>query len=274
MKKNIIVICVILVIILLGIMLFNARKEIDDTITDETEFSHSTIYDEGGNLIYDASKSKEIEETIENTTIQGIVELNHNGYIYIFNGQHFGEYGLEMKEYTRANINDKKQECIDYYTLEKYDTSYIQEGDIIICTGDLIKYKYTMGDNDFDTKENDIMVLKKDNFNTMRQKVLESENPVITVEDVFIFDKKDDVTPAVESHLYLKYDIEDNTNPDIVHHFPFGEKVYVTDATEIKGNLQKGKKVKVEYDYSDEESNNAKYADERVKLKSIEVIEK
>lgn len=116
MKKNIIVICVILVIILLGIMLFNARKEIDDTITDENEFSHSTIYDEGGNLIYDASKSKEI---IENTTIQGIVELNHNGYIYIFNGQHFGEYGLEMKEYTRANINDKKQECIDYYTLEK-----------------------------------------------------------------------------------------------------------------------------------------------------------
>lgn len=274
MKKNIIVICVILVIILLGIMLFNARKEIDDTITDETEFSHSTIYDEGGNLIYDASKSKEIEEIIENTTIQGIVELNHNGYIYIFNGQHFGEYGLEMKEYTRANINDKKQECIDYYTLEKYDTSYIQEGDIIICTGDLIKYKYTMGDNDFDTKENDIMVLKKDDFNTMRQKVLESENPVITVEEVFIFDKKDDVTPAVESHLYLKYDIEDNTNPDIVHHFPFGEKVYVTDATEIKGNLQKGKKVKVEYDYSDEESNNAKYADERVKLKSIEVIEK
>ena len=45
-------------------------------------------------MIYDASKSKEIEETIENTTIQGIVELNHNGYIYIFNGQHFGEYGL------------------------------------------------------------------------------------------------------------------------------------------------------------------------------------
>ena len=27
-----------------------------------------------------------------------------------------------------------------------------------------------MGDNDFDTKENDIMVLKKDDFNTMRQK--------------------------------------------------------------------------------------------------------
>ena len=36
----------------------------------------------------------------------------------------------------------------------------------------------------------------------------------------------------------------------------------------------KDKKVKVEYDYSDEESNNAKYADEMVKLKSIEVIEK
>ena len=28
-----------------------------------------------------------------------------------------------------------------------------------------------------------------------------------------------------------------------------------------------------DYDYSDKESNNAKYADERLKLKSIEVIE-
>ena len=52
---------------------------------------------------------KEIVETIENTTIQGVVELNHNGYIYIFNGQHFGEYGFEMPEYSRANIDNKNQ---------------------------------------------------------------------------------------------------------------------------------------------------------------------
>lgn len=89
-----------------------------------------------------------------------------------------------------------------------------------------------------------------------------------------VCDRDDDVTPAIESHLYLKYDIEDNTTSNIVRHFPFGEKVYVTDETEIKGNLQEGKKVKVEYDYSDKETNNAKYADERLKLKSIEVIEK
>ena len=66
MKKNIIiVICVILVIILLGIMLFNKEKEIDNTRIDKTEFEHSTIYDEDGNLLYDISKSKEIEEIIE-----------------------------------------------------------------------------------------------------------------------------------------------------------------------------------------------------------------
>ena len=87
MKKNIIIaICVILVIILLGIILFNKGEE----ITDENKFAHS--------IIYDTSKTKEIKETIENTTIQGVVEVNHNGYIYIFNGQHFGEYGFEMEE--------------------------------------------------------------------------------------------------------------------------------------------------------------------------------
>ncbi|MCI8344564.1 MAG: hypothetical protein HFJ42_01040 [Clostridia bacterium] len=260
-KRIIIIICIILAISLVYIAFVNIYQEKKET---ENVGSYSEIY-------Y-MSKEKEVIETVENTTIQGVVELNHNGYIYIFNGQHFGEYGFEMEEYTRANIDNKNQECIDYYTLEKYDTSYIQEGDIIICTGNLKKFNYR--NSDFDTKENDIMVLKKDDFNTMKQKVFESENPVITVEDVFIFDKEDDVTPSIASHLYLKYDIEDNTNSDIVHHFPFGEKVYVTDETEIKGNLQKGKKVKVEYDYSDEESNNAKYVDERVKLKSIEVIEK
>jgi len=259
-KKNIMIaIFIILVIMILLFVILLFPKEKND-ITNVLD-NYSVI-----------PEQKEVKEIDENTTIQGIVELNHNGYIYIFNGQHFGEYGFEIEEYTMANIIDKKQECIDYYTSEKYDTSYIQEGDVIICTGNLKKFYY--GDNDFDTKENEIIVLKKDDFNAMQQKVFESENPVITLGDIFIFDRKDDVTPGIESHLYLKYDIEDNTNPDIVHHFPFGEKVYVTDATEIKGNLQKGKKVKVEYDYSDEESNNAKYADERVKLKSIEVIEK
>ena len=199
MKKNIIiVICVILVIILFGIMLFNKEKEIDNTRIDKTEFEHSTIYDEDGNLLYDISKSKEIEGTIENTTIQGIVELNHNGYIYIFNGQHFGEYGLEMKEYTRANIDDKKQECIDYYTSKKYDTSYIQEGDIIICTGDLIKYKYTMGNNDFDTRDNSIIVLKSKDYDAIKKETINNEKTVITtVVDYY----------NTSGEIYIKYDI-------------------------------------------------------------------
>ena len=37
---------------------------------------------------------------------------------------HFGEYGFEMEEYTNANIDNKTQECIDYRTSEKNDTSF------------------------------------------------------------------------------------------------------------------------------------------------------
>lgn len=251
-KTSIIIICVILVIILLGIMLFNKRKEIDDTRTDETEFTHSAIYDEDGNLIYDISKSKEIEETIKNTTIQGIVELNHNGYIYIFNGQHFGEYGLEMKEYTRANIDDKKQECIDYYTSEKYDTSYIQEGDIIICTGNLIKYKYTMGDNDFDTRDNSIIVLKSKDYDAIKKETINNEKSVIaTVEDYY------DTT----GEIYIKYDASDKE-----YNLPFALKFNITDDTETIGNIEKGNKIKVQY-------KNLNVPLDELELKSIEVIE-
>lgn len=130
-------------------------------------------YDSNGNLIYDGD-SNEIDEVVENTTVQGMVEVNYMNRIYMFNGQHFGESGVEMKEYTRANISDKKQECIDYYTSEKYDTSYIQDGDIIICTGDLIKYKYNMGDNVFDTKDNPIIVLKSKDYDSLKKETINS----------------------------------------------------------------------------------------------------
>ena len=242
MKKNIIIlICVILVIVLFGIMLFNEAREIDDTRTDETEFANSAIYDE-----YDTSKSKEIEKTIENTTIQGIVELNHNGYIYIFNGQHFGEYGLEMEEYTRANIIDKKQECIDYYTSEKYDTSYIQEGDIIICTG------YTMGYNYFDTIDNSIIVLKSKDYNAIKKETINNEQSVIaTVEDYF----------STTGEIYIKYDVYDKE-----YNLPFALKLNITEDTEIIGNVEKGRKIKVQY----KDLNVPLY---ELELKSIEVIE-
>jgi len=103
MKKKIIilVICTILVIFLFGVVFFYKDKKSEKT---ENSNKYSVIYDKEGNIIYDMSKKDEITEVIKDTVIQGIVELNHNGYIYIFNGQHFGEFGFEMEEYTRANI--------------------------------------------------------------------------------------------------------------------------------------------------------------------------
>lgn len=248
MKKNIIiVICVILVIVLLGIMLFNEAKEIDDTSTDETEFANSAIYDED-----DTSKSKEIEKIIENTTIQGIVELKNNGYIHTFNGQHFGEYGFEMKEYTRADIIDKKQECIDYYTSEKYDTSYIQEGDIIICTGDFIKYKYTMGNNYFDTRDNSIIVLKSKDYYAIKKEAINNGKSVIATVKAYF---------STTGEIYIKYDISNKE-----YNLPFALKLNITEDTEIIGNIEKGRKIKVQY----KDLNVPLY---ELEVKSIEVIE-
>ena len=177
---------------------------------------------------------------------------SHNGYIYIFNGQHFGEYGLEMEEYTRANIDDKKQECIDYYTSEKYDTSYIQEGDIIICTGDLIKYKYTMGDNDFDTRDNSIIVLKSKDYEAIKKETINNEKSVIaTVGDYY----------NTTGEIYIKYDISDKE-----YNLPFALKFSIADDTEIIGNIEKGNKIKVQY-------KNLNVPLDELELKSIEVIE-
>lgn len=216
-----------------------------------TEFSHSTIYDANGNLIYDPYRKNEVGEIIENTTIQGIVELNSNGHIYIFNGQHFGEYGLEMEEYTRANIYDKKQECIDYYTSEKYDTSYIEEGDIIICKGDLIKYKYNMGNNDFDTKDNSIIILKAKDYNEMKKETLNNDRTIIaTVEDYYS-----------NGEIYIKYDISDKE-----YNLPFALKFKHIDEIEVKGNIRRGDKIRVEY-------KDLTVSLDELELKSIEVIE-
>ena len=136
-------IIVIILIIIMCIIINNKKSNENNEKTDST-----VIYDKDGKIIYDISRKNEITDVIKDTVIQGIVELNHNGYIYIFNGQHFGEFGLEMEEYTRAIFKDNNQTCIDYLTLQKYDTNYIQEGDILICSGDLSKKGYSMGDND------------------------------------------------------------------------------------------------------------------------------
>ena len=164
-----------------GILFFIKKASVKEEKSD----NYSAIYDSEGNLIADLSKENDITETIEGTTVQGIVESHSNGYIYIFNGQHFGEFGFDMEEYTRANITDKKQKCIDYLTLQEYDTDYIEEDDI---------------------------------------------------------------------------------HSDTSYNFPFGVKAYITDNTEIEGDLQNCKSVEVEYEDLIEPF-------DELNLKSIKVID-
>ena len=255
-KTTIIIIICIIIIIFLGIIFFYESKKLNKI---EKEDNYSVIYNEKGNVVYDESKEDEITEIIEDIAIQGIVELHDNGYIYIFNGQHFGEFGFEMEEYIRANIKDKKQKCIDYFTLKEYDTDYIQEGDLLICSGDLSKKGYSMGDNNFDTKDSPIIVLKSSDYNNMKLEVLKGNNKYssnITIGESYI----------ESGYLYLKYSLEDDTNSDIGYNFPFAIKAYITDNTEIIGELEEGKNVKVQY----EELTNSP---SELTLKSIEVID-
>ena len=117
MNKKIITTCTcfVLVVLIGGIIFINKNNKKDNT-NNLNNYS-TVIYDKDGNILYDISRNKEVVEVKENTTIQGVVELNHNGYIYIFNGQHFGEYGFEMEAYTSANIDNKNQVCLDYYVV-------------------------------------------------------------------------------------------------------------------------------------------------------------
>ena len=238
MKKKKIIISIILIIILsislLGLFLYKSKKS-NNKIDDNTR-----IYDKNGQVIADFSEKDEVVETEENISIQGIVELHHNGYIYIFNGQHFGEFGLEMDEYTTANIIDKNQKCIDYMTLKEYDTSYIQEGDILICSGDLNK-KAHGGMNDFDTKDNPIIVLKSNDYSEMKKNVLNGNSKYsskVTIEECYVD----------SGYIYLKYTLEDDTHSDTGYNFPFGVKAYITQDTKIEGDLQDGESVEVQYE--------------------------
>ena len=257
MKKKLIITLAVIVIILIIIMciVINNKKS-----NENNEKADSTvIYDKDGNIIYDISRKNEITDVIKDTVIQGIAELNHNGYIYIFNGQHFGEFGFEMKEYTRANINNKKQKCLDYFTLKEYDTSYIQEGDILICSGDLSKKGYSMGDNDFDTKDNAIIVLKSNDYNQMKKDALigkRTYSSIVTVGDEYV----------EQGYVYLKYSLEDDTHSDTGYNFPFAVKAYIEDDTKVIGDLKKGKRVKVTYKDENVDFDN-------MKLQSIEVVE-
>ena len=147
----------------------------------------------------------------------------------------------------------------DYLTLQKYDTNYIQEGDILICSGDLSKKGYSMGDNDFDTKDNAIIVLKSNDYNQMKKDALigkRTYSSIVTVGDEYV----------ESGYVYLKYSLEDDTHSDTGYNFPFAVKEYIEDDTKVIGDLKKGKRVKVTYKDENVDFDN-------MKLQSIEVIE-
>ena len=255
MKKRTIIIIIIAIILIFiaSVILFLHKNNKSNTQVNTTR-----IYDENGQVVADFSKANEVTETKENISIQGIVELHHNGYIYIFNGQHFGEFGFEMDEYTSANILDKYQKCIDYITLNEYDTSYIEEGDLLICSGDLYIKGY--GENDFDTKDNSIIVLKSKDYAEMKKEVLNGNSKyssLVTIGESY----------ADLGYVYLKYTLEDDIHSDTGYNFPFGIKAHITENTDISGSLQKGKSVEVQYEDLIEPFN-------ELNLKSIKVIEK
>lgn len=258
MKKKLIITLALIIVILIIVMsiVLNSNKQTNE---NNEKSKNIVIYDKDGNAIYDSSRENEITDIITDTVVQGIVELKSKGYIYMYNRQHFGEFGLEMEEYTRANFKDNNQTCIDYLTLQKYDTSYIQEGDILICSGDLSKKGYSMGENDFDTKDNSIIVLKSNDYNQMKRDALTGKrtySSIVTIGDEYV----------ESGYVYLKYSLEDDTHPDTGYNFPFAVKAYIDDNTKVVGNLEKGKIVKVAY-----KNENADF--DNMKLTSIEIVE-
>lgn len=242
MKKKIIllIICIILIATILGIFLF--REDI------ETNGHKNAV----NYLASDISNQKKVKEIIEDTTILGVAELNHNGYIYIFNGQHFGEYGFEMEAYTSANIDNKNQVCLDYYTSEEHDTNYIEEGDILICTGDLTNYDDYMILDDFDTKDNPIIVLKSNDYNEMKKEAITGKRAAtVTVGQYY----------DTSGEIYIQYEISDKE-----YLLPFALKFTIAEDAQITGELEKGKKINVEY-------KDLNVALDTLEIKSIKVME-
>ena len=237
MKKIIITIIVLILLIVTLIATLFIIKNIEE---NKNHADNSILFDDKGNILNDPSRCDEITEIINDINIQGVVELVNKGYIELFNGQHFGELGFEMKEYTRATIIDKNQECIDYLRLTKHDTSYIENGDILICSGDLKKKGYSMWYNDFDTKNNSIIVLKANDYKNMKLALLKRKGSYYPIVKIRNFDSD-------SGYIYLEYPLVDCTNSDAGYNFPFVLKASIDSDTIIKGNLERDKSAKVEF---------------------------
>lgn len=239
MKKKVIIGVIIVVFVIVIISIYNNVEK------DNTDMNLNINNENIENSVQNQDK---IVKVINNTNIKGIVELKRDEYIYIFNGQHFGEFGFEMDEYNSLSINNNKQKCIDYFTSEEYDTSYIQEGDILIYTGNLLK----MSNGNYSTENNPIIVLKSADYNNMKEEALKGKRDCeVTVGEYF----------SSSNEIYLKYNISDKE-----YQLPFVLKFNITEDTEVIGELKNGSKVNVQY-----KDINAPI--DELELKSIEVIE-
>ena len=87
MKKEIKIALIILVMcIIIAGLIWGITVGSNYNKTNNTEKMESSLTNEEIDTNYKFTKKDNPIGTIENTTIQGIVEINHNGYIYIFNG--------------------------------------------------------------------------------------------------------------------------------------------------------------------------------------------
>ena len=239
MKKKVIIGVIIVVFVIVIIFIYNNVEK------DNTDMNLNINNENIENSVQNQDK---IVKVINNTNIKGIVELKRDEYIYIFNGQHFGEYGFQMDEYNSLSINNNKQKCIDYFTSEEHDTSYIQEGDILIYTGNLLK----MSNGNYSTENDPIIVLKSADYNNMKEEALKGKRDCeVTVGEYF----------SSSNEIYLKYNISDKE-----YQLPFVLKFNITEDTEVIGELKNGSKVNVQY-----KDINAPIGE--LELKSIEVIE-
>ena len=232
------------IILVILILFFIKSKNIiqNNQITINNEYE-SCMYS-NNDTIQNVNKEYEI--------IKGIVELNHNEYIYISSIQHFGEAGFEIEEYTSANIDNKKQRCIDYFTKMDYNTGYIEIGDLLICTGE--KSNRIDGTYNLDTKEEPIIVLKKNDYKKMKHEILKGNNKYSST--VTIGDNYEEA-----GYLYLKYTLKSSE-----YNFPFIIKGYINNNTKIIGNLKKDSNVIVSYVNTDNFSN-------ELQIEKIEIIE-
>lgn len=239
MKKFKIIAFIILLIFIIAGILFLSNKSSkkekqEQNHTNQTNYIenepityNNNMYNNGNNIVSE-NKTSELPQIPKAERIQGIVELNHDGRIFMFNGQHFGEFGFEMEEYTEAHIANNKQRCIDYITHIEYDADYIQEGDILILSKNALK-----DENKSNPDINTFIVLKAKDYETMKKEALNNKREhIISVGEYYDND----------GTLYLKYNISEGE-----YDFPFAIKVNLTEDVKILGQLEEGITVKVQY---------------------------